>query len=198
MKYFSKGLIALAIFVAVISTALTAAAQAPDDVEYWNAQWEGPAACFPNTHGTITDDGLAVILSEYDPSWGGDRWEGLVVYAGDDFLAYQSPDAGVPYPAPNDAPVTNYISCKGETPTETTTTTTTSTTAAPEETTTTTAAPEETTTTTSSTAAPAGGVAAGAGGTAGSDQSLLWVLGGVAAIAAVMGAGYIRRQRSES
>ena len=55
MKYIGKGLISLAVFIAVLSPALVAGAQAPDDVEYWNAQWENEAACFPNTHGTITD-----------------------------------------------------------------------------------------------------------------------------------------------
>ena len=212
MKYVNKGLVSLAVFVAVLAPAFAAGAQDPDDVDYWNAQWDTEAACFPNTHGSITDDGLAVVLAEYDPSWGGDGWVGLVVFGDDDYIAYPLPEAGVAYPAPNDAAVTSYIACKGVTTGETTTTTaapeetSTTTTAAPEETsTTTTAAPEETTTTTaapeettSTTAAPAGGVAAGAGGTADSDQSALWLLGGIAAITVVAGAGYASRRRSES
>ena len=187
MRYFNKGLIALGVFVAVMAPALTAGAQSSDDIDFWNGAWENEASCFKDSHGSITDDGLAVVLSEYDPSWGGTRWEGLAVYAGDEHIAYQSPEAGVEYPAPNGAAVTSWVACKGTEAQETTTTTTT-----------TTAAPAETTTTTSTTVAPAGGVATGAGGTAGSDQSALWVLGGVAAIAALTGAGYAVRRRSAS
>jgi hypothetical protein len=203
MKLLGKGTLVLAVVVAVIAPALAAGAQSSDDIEYWNAAWENEASCFKDSHGSTTDDGLAVVLSEYDPSWGGTRWEGLAVYAGDEHIAYQSPDAGVEYAAPDGAAVTSWVACKGTAAQETTTTTaapeeTTTTTAAPEETTTTTAAPEETTTTTSTTAAPAGGVAAGAGGTAGSGPSALLVLGGIAALVVVAGAAYAGRQRSES
>jgi hypothetical protein len=213
MKSFNKGIVALAVFIAVISPALAAGAQDFESVAYWETQFGHDAVCHPSSdtgHGFISDDGLSVVLFEFDLTWTyGDHWEGLVVFGGDTHIQTEHPQVGVEYPAPGGAEVSNWIVCKGVAPETTTTTTTTTaapedtttTTAAPEDTTTTTAAPGETTTTTAApttSAAPAGAVASGAGGTADSDQSALLVLGGVAAIAAVAGAGYAGRRRSES
>jgi len=194
LRYFNRGIAALAVFIAVLAPALAVGAQSVDSPAYWETQFQHEAVCHPSSdtdHGFVSDDGLSVVLYEFDLTWTfGDHWEGLVVFGGDTHVAYEHPEAGVPYSAPGGAAVSDWIVCKGVSP-ETTTTTTT---AAPEETTTTTAAPEGTTTTT---AAPAGGVATGAGGTAGSDQSVLLMLLSVAAIATVVGAGYAVRRRSE-
>lgn len=94
--------------------------------DYWKQLYPDAVSCYSsegNTdHGRITDGGKTVTLNEYNPSWPGDHWEVLVIKAGNLWNSViENPKAGVAYASPpnnggQQANVSHWIVCKGETP----------------------------------------------------------------------------------
>ncbi|GAA5093458.1 hypothetical protein GCM10025760_23620 [Microbacterium yannicii] len=78
----------------------------------------------PNSsgHGSVSTDGKTVTLNRFDQSWPGDHWELLVIKAGDLWNSViVHPAAGVAYDSPvnnggQQAQVSHWIVCKGQTP----------------------------------------------------------------------------------
>lgn len=116
--------------------------------EAWLAEQGVTADCFKHeadeetAHGFITDNGLAVVLNEFDPTWPGDFWALLVVKGGDSNNVVLNPVAVThKYTAPlnngGQVPaVSHWITCKGSGTPPTTTTVPETTTTVPQTTTT--------------------------------------------------------------
>lgn len=95
---------------------------------YWEARYAAfNADCFAHDksdrtpHGSITDDGLTVTLSEFDESWGYDGWVALIVKGATTNNVVESPEAGVAYASPPtgsgvQSEVSHWIVCKGDHP----------------------------------------------------------------------------------
>ena len=114
---------------------VNAASSNPNDAAYWEARAGHDAKCYKHdpatnggSHGYLTDDGKAVTLNPFDPSWPGDHWELLVVKSGSNDIGhgpgnavYVHPQAGIPYFGPANGSgdigaVSHWIVCKGTAP----------------------------------------------------------------------------------
>ncbi len=204
--------VVFAVLVLVMAVAAYGQEGNPNDPGYWEDQFDHAATCVKidppdgdNPYGSLTSDGLAVVLNPYQQAWPGDHYEALIVKSGTVDIGYGPgnavyvhPSAGVEYtPPPNpggQAPqVSHWIVCFGTTPDPTTTTTTTTSTTTSTTTTTTTTLPTTTTTlpTTTTTTVdpgdttttvetlvfPVGGVATGGGSTAGGSNGGMALVG---------------------
>lgn len=104
-----------------------------NQVGYWQALYPNAVSCYKydndgGVHGIVTNGGDAVTLNPFQQSWPGDRWEVLIVNGGSvdtgngpGNAVYPLPTAGTPYFAPQNAGdqqagVSHWIVCKGETP----------------------------------------------------------------------------------
>ena|SRR5690554_2658217 len=180
-RLLGSALILSALIVGVLPLVAAAAADNPNDVEYWEAQYPNAVKCYKydpptqlNFHGRLADKGKAVVLYPFQDNWPGDRWEVLIVKSGnepgntglDGQAVYELPTADTKYYGPlngggQQGEVSHWIVCKGKNPdtststTQATTSTTQATTSTTEATTTTTQATttttEATTTTTQAT-----------------------------------------------
>src|SRR5690606_6750420 len=164
-RLLGSALILSALIVGLLPLVAAAAADNPNDVEYWEAQYPNAVKCYKydpptqlNFHGRLADKGKAVVLYPFQDNWPGDRWEVLIVKSGnepgntglDGQAVYELPTADTKYYGPlngggQQGEVSHWIVCKGKTTTTTTQATTTSTTQA------TTSTSEATTTTTEAT-----------------------------------------------
>ncbi len=104
-----------------------------NSADYWQAQYPNAVSCYKydsngGAHGTVTNGGNAVTLNAFQQAWPGDRWEVLIVKGGSvdtgsgpGNVVYNLPSAGVAYFAPTNAggqqaAVSHWIVCKGQTP----------------------------------------------------------------------------------
>lgn len=103
----------------------------PNQAGYWKAKYPNAVECYKydansqgqtaNGHGVSS--GNTVTLAQYGADWPGDRWEVLIVKAGNTDtgsgpgnVVYNLPTAGTPYAAPEGKTVSHWIVCKGQTP----------------------------------------------------------------------------------
>lgn len=115
-------------FVGTVGTIEPATSKANGEM-YWEERYAAyKAECFSHKpgdsteHGSITDDGKTVTLSEFQDEWPGDTWVVLVVKGATSNNVIENPKAGTPYASPltkadgPQADVSHWIVCKGTTP----------------------------------------------------------------------------------
>lgn len=138
MKTMRLGVVLVAASVLLGGFATNAGADHnPNDPDYWESRTEHPSTCYYHeadggSHGGLADNGKAVKLKAFQPSWG-THWELLVVKGGSIDVGYgrgnavyDHPSAGVNYYPPSDGDgqrpsVSHWIVCKGTVPPTTTT-----------------------------------------------------------------------------
>lgn len=138
MKTMRLGVVLVAASVLLGGFATSAGADHnPNDPDYWESRTEHPSTCYKHTadggsHGGLADNGKAVKLKTFQPSWG-THWELLVVKGGSIDVGYgrgnavyDHPSAGVNYYPPSNGggqrpSVSHWIVCKGTVPPTTTT-----------------------------------------------------------------------------
>ena len=138
MKTMRLGVVLVAASVLLGGFATSAGADHnPNDPDYWESRTEHPSTCYYHeadggSHGGLADNGKAVKLKAFQPSWG-THWELLVVKGGSIDVGYGRgnavyghPSAGVNYYPPSNGggqrpSVSHWIVCKGTVPPTTTT-----------------------------------------------------------------------------
>lgn len=138
MKTMRLGVVLVAASVLLGGFATSAGADHnPNDPDYWESRTEHPSTCYYHeadggSHGGLADNGKAVKLKAFQPSWG-THWELLVVKGGSIDVGYgrgnavyDHPSAGVNYYPPSNGggqrpSVSHWIVCKGTVPPTTTT-----------------------------------------------------------------------------
>ena len=138
MKTMRLGVVLVAASVLLGGFATNAGADHnPNDPDYWESRTEHPSTCYYHeadggSHGGLADNGKAVKLKTFQPSWG-THWELLVVKGGSIDVGYgrgnavyDHPSAGVNYYPPSNGgdqrpSVSHWIVCKGTVPPTTTT-----------------------------------------------------------------------------
>ena len=134
-RLLGSALILSALIVGLLPLVAAAAADNPNDVEYWEAQYPNAVKCYKydpptqlNFHGRLADKGKAVVLYPFQDNWPGDRWEVLIVKSGNEpgntgleARRYELPTAHTKYYGPlngggQQGEVSHWIVCKGKTP----------------------------------------------------------------------------------